>query len=147
VSLIRTMELLLGMSPMNQLDASASPIDVFQSQADLARYEAILPNVSLKNLMVQPSVDRETARMIRHSEQHNFDAADLADADTVNRILWFSVRGAREPFPGSTRLPVFDAMRTRFDEEADEEANLARAVKGLLARRTSRARAVSGDRD
>jgi YVTN family beta-propeller protein len=147
VSLIRTMELLLGMSPMNQLDASASPIDVFQSQPDLARYEAILPNVSLKNLMVQPSPDRETARMIRRSEQQNFDAADLADADTVNRILWFSVRGAHEPFPASTRLPIFDAMRTRFDEEADEETSLARALKGLLARRTSVPRAVSGDRD
>jgi YVTN family beta-propeller protein len=147
VSLIRTMELLLGMSPMNQLDASASPIDVFQAQLDLTPYQAILPNVSLKNLMVQPSADRETARMIRRSEKENFEAPDLADADMVNRILWFSVRGAHEPFPASTRLPIFDAMRTRFDEEADEEASVARAVKGLLARRTSPSRSVSGDRD
>jgi YVTN family beta-propeller protein len=147
VSLIRTMELLLGMSPMNQLDASASPMDLFQAQPDLTPYQAILPNVSLKNLMVQPSADRETARMIRRSEKENFEAPDLADADTVNRILWFSVRGAHEPFPASARLPIFDAMRTRFDEEADEEASLARALKSLLARHTSPVRAVSGDRD
>lgn len=147
VSLIRTMELLLGMSPMNQLDASASPIDVFQAQPDLTPYQAILPNLSLKNLIVQPTADRETARMIRKSQQQNFEAPDLADADTVNRILWFSVRGAHEPFPASTRLPIFDAMRTRFDEEADEEASLARALKSLLARHTSPVRAVSGDRD
>jgi hypothetical protein len=147
VSLIRTMELLLGMSPMNQLDASAAPIDVFQPQPDLTPYHAILPNVSLKNLIVQPSGDRETARMIRRSEQQNFEAPDLADADILNRILWFSVRGSREAFPGSARLPIFDVMRTRFDEEADEEASLARALKGLLARRTSPPRFASGARN
>jgi YVTN family beta-propeller protein len=147
VSLIRTMELLLGMAPMNQLDASASPIDVFQAQPDLTPYQAILPNVSLKNLIVQPSADRETAAMIRRSKQQNFEAPDLADADTVNRILWFSVRGPHESYPGSTRLPIFDVMRTRFDEEADEEAELNRALKDLLARHTPRLRPVSDDRD
>jgi YVTN family beta-propeller protein len=147
VSLIRTMELLLGMSPMNQLDASASPIDVFQPQPDLTPYQAILPNVSLKNLIVQSSPDLETARMIRRSEHQNFEAPDLADADTVNRILWFSVRGSHEPYPGSTRLPIFDVMRTRFDEEADEEANFARTLKDLLARRTPPPRPASGARN
>ncbi len=147
VSLVRTMELLLGISPMNQLDASASPIDIFQPQPDLTPYEAILPNVSLKNLIVQPSPDRETALMIRRSERQNFEAPDLADPDTVNRILWFSVRGAQEAYPGSTRLPVFDAMRTRFNEEADEEAKLDRALKDLLARRTPPPRSASGARN
>jgi len=147
VSLIRTMELLLGMSPMNQLDASASPIDIFQPQPDLTPYTAILPNVSLKNLIVQPPPDRETARMIRRSERQNFAAADLADADAVNRILWFSVRGPRESYPETTCLPIFNAMRTRFDEEADEEASLARAVKDLLARRTPVPRPAAGARN
>ncbi len=141
------MELLIGMSPMNQLDASASPIDVFQAQPDLTPYQAILPRVSLKNLIVQPSSDRETAQMIRRSEHQNFEAPDLADAGTVNRILWFSVRGPREPYPGSTRLPIFDVMRTRFGEEADEEAKLGRALKGLLAGRTAPPRPAPGARN
>ena len=147
VSLIRTMELLLGMSPMNQLDASASPIDIFQAQPDLTPYQAILPTVSLKNLIVQPSSDRETAQMIRRSERQNFEAPDLTDASTVNRILWFSVRGPREPYPGSTRLPIFDVMRTRFGAEADEEAKLGRALKGLLAGRTAPPRHAPGERN
>jgi YVTN family beta-propeller protein len=144
VSLIRTMELLVGLPPMNQLDASASPIDVFQRQPDLNPYQAILPNVSLNNLIVQPSADRQTSRMIHRSELQNFEAPDLADADTVNRILWFSVRGPHETYPGSAHLPIFDVMRTRFAEEADEDANLARTLKGLLAQRSSPARPVSG---
>jgi hypothetical protein len=65
----------------------------------------------------------------------------------VNRILWFSVRGSHEPYPGSTRLPIFDVMRTRFDEEADEEANLARTLKDLLARRILPPRPASGARN
>ena len=40
VSLIRTMELLLGIPPMNQLDAAAIPMDVFQDTADLEPYTA-----------------------------------------------------------------------------------------------------------
>ncbi|MCA1818250.1 MAG: beta-propeller fold lactonase family protein, partial [Acidobacteria bacterium] len=38
VSLIRTIELLLGLAPMNQLDATAAPIDIFQERADPRPY-------------------------------------------------------------------------------------------------------------
>src|SRR6185295_7656439 len=47
VSLIRTIELLLGIEPMNQLDATAAPINIFRSQADLTPYRALLPNIAL----------------------------------------------------------------------------------------------------
>ena len=136
VSMIRTMELLIGMAPMNQLDASAIPIDIFQAKPDLTPYHAIVPAIAQNNLMVQPSADRETSRLIRESEKQNFSAADLADPDVVNRILWESVRGPHEPYPTETHLPVYSAMRTRYDEEADEEAQIVRAVKDMLARRT-----------
>ena len=58
VSLIRTIELLLGMEPMNQLDASAIPIDIFQSEPDLRPYEAVLPDVAMDNLMNPPPQDK-----------------------------------------------------------------------------------------
>ena len=72
VSLIRTMELLLDLPPMNQLDAAATPIDIFQSDPDLRPYKATLPDVSLDNLIVESSPDRETARWIRLSERQDF---------------------------------------------------------------------------
>ena len=133
--MIRTMEMLIGMAPMNQLDASAVPIDIFQAKPDLTPYRAILPNIALKNLMVQASADRETSRLIRESEQQNFTAADLADPDVVNRILWSSVRGPQSRYPGDAHLPIYSAMRTRFNEEANEEAQIVRVVKDMLARR------------
>ncbi|MEJ7708685.1 MAG: hypothetical protein WKF84_02230 [Pyrinomonadaceae bacterium] len=51
VSLIRTMEILLGLDPMNQLDATATPIGIFRDQADLTPYKALLPDVALDNLI------------------------------------------------------------------------------------------------
>src|SRR5207244_10370300 len=40
VSMIRTIEMLLGIAPMNQLDASAVPMDIFQETPDLTPYKA-----------------------------------------------------------------------------------------------------------
>jgi hypothetical protein len=54
----------------------------------------------------------------------------------LNRIIWFSVRGAERSYPALVRMPVFDVMRTRLDEEADEELSLTRVTDRLLARRS-----------
>jgi YVTN family beta-propeller protein len=140
VSLIRTMELLLGIAPMNQLDASASAIDIFQSQPDLTPYQVVVPKMALDNLLVQPSIDRETARWIRESERQNFTSEDLANPEILNRIIWFSVRGDASSYPTLARMPAFDVMRTATEEEAAEQFDLDRQIKTLLAKRTTKAR-------
>jgi YVTN family beta-propeller protein len=138
VSMIRTMELLLGMPPMNQLDAAASPMDVFQSTPDMTPYKAVLPELALNNLIVQSSMDRETARYIRQSEQQDFASEDLANPQILNRIIWFSARGDQEPYPAVAQLPVFDVMRTRIIEESADEVDLNSLMKTMLARKIDR---------
>ena len=50
-SMIRTMELILGLPPMNQLDASASAMTgCFTEEANLAPYEAVKNNIPLDRL-------------------------------------------------------------------------------------------------
>ncbi len=146
VSLVRTMEVLLGMPPMNQLDAAASPIDIFQAKPDLAPYKALLPDVAVQNLTTPASTrDAETARWMHESLQQNLQEADLADPGVLNRIIWFSVRSGSEAYPAAARLPVFDALRTGNAEEADEQElaeEIARRVKGLLASRRHAVRAA-----
>lgn len=135
VSLIRTMELLLGMQPMNQLDASASPMDIFQSKPDFTPYRAALPNVAESNLITQPTKKLETAAYIQRSLRQDFDSPDLADPAALNRIIWYSVRGS-ENYPSLNRLPAFDAMRTGEAEKADEQEDaeqIDHAIKKLLA--------------
>ena len=138
VSLIRTMELLLGISPLNQLDASASPISIFQPQPDMTPFKAIVPEVALSNLLVQPPADRETARWIRESERLDFTYEDLANPEVLNRVIWFSVRGNNKPYPTLSHLPAFDVMRTITEQEAAESFGLDRQIKMLLAKRTTK---------
>jgi YVTN family beta-propeller protein len=143
VSMVRTIELLLGMPPMNQLDAAASPIDIFQAQPDLRPYKALIPDVALKNLLVQPTAaDRETARWIRESQHQDFASEDLANPQTLNRIIWFSVHHTTNTYPAPARLAAFDVMRTISDEESAEQLDLNRLMKDLLAKRTAKTRAT-----
>ena len=121
VSLIRTMELLLGLPPMNQLDASAAPIDLFREEADLRPYEALLPEVAFDNLIAPPARDARTAYWMTRTAEQNLARADQADADTLNRIIWFSVRGDTYPAHRIARLPAFDLMLVGLREETDEE--------------------------
>ncbi len=119
VSLIRTMELLLGISPMNQLDATATPINIFRAEADLQPYRARLPNVALDNLLTPPARDAATAFWMRRTEEQDISHADMADPQTLNQIIWFSVQG-KTPMPTSARLPIFDAMRLGLMQEREE---------------------------
>ncbi len=134
------MEVLLGIAPMNQLDASAAPIDIFQAKPDLTPYKSILPQLALNNLLVQPAADRETAQWIRQSERQDFTSEDLADPETLNRIIWFSVRGDESPYPLAARMPAFDVMRTKSEEEAAEQLDINRQIKEQLAKRTTKAK-------
>jgi YVTN family beta-propeller protein len=121
VSLIRTMEILLGLPPMNQLDAAAAPIDIFRDEADLRPYQAIMPDVALDNLIVAPARDARTAYWMKRTQEQNLARPDQADADTLNRIIWFSVRGDSYPADRIAHLPAFDLMLVGLRQEEDEE--------------------------
>jgi YVTN family beta-propeller protein len=118
VSLIRTIELLLGIEPMNQLDATAAPIDIFRAEADLRPYKAMLPDVALDNLVQPPARDAATAYWMRRTEEQDLAHADMADPEVLNRIIWFSVKGD-VPMPSVARLPLFDAMRLGLNENEE----------------------------
>jgi YVTN family beta-propeller protein len=121
VSLIRTIELLLGIEPMNQLDATATPINIFRNEPDLRPYKALLPDVALDNLLTPPARDATAAYWMRRTAEQNMTHADMADPEILNRIIWFSVRG-NTPMPAIARLPIFDAMRLGLQEEPEEIA-------------------------
>jgi YVTN family beta-propeller protein len=138
VSLIRTMEMLLGMEPMNQLDAAAVPVDIFQDKADLRPYKASLPEVAADNLIVPASAAREPTHgyWMKRTAEQNLSHADMADARVLNQIIWFSVRGAGSAMPQVARLPAFDAMREGVVEDDEGEREEApRRLKKTLARR------------
>ena len=101
-SLIRTMEQILGLPPMNQFDASATPMfDCFSDTADLKPFDAVPNLVPLDQMNPDPQaindpVLREDAIV---SAGLNFLEVDKAPEDTLNRILWRAMKGSQVPYP------------------------------------------------
>jgi YVTN family beta-propeller protein len=98
---VKTIELILGLPPMNQLDLCATPLrSCFQNRADLTPYRAVPNRVPLDEL--NPPLDRLKGAALhwaRKSLELAFDREDEADEETLNRILWHSMRGYDTPYP------------------------------------------------
>jgi hypothetical protein len=117
--LLKTMELILGLPPMNQLDLAASPLrGAFSEQADPTPYEARPSNVPLDELNPPlSSLSGAALERARASMALDLSGPDRADEATFNRILWHAVRGDETPYP----CPPIDVPREDGDEEADED--------------------------
>ena len=121
VSLIRTMEILLGIKPMNLLDATAAPIEIFQEQADLTPYQSVLPDIALDNLYPPKKVSAALREMMKLTAEQDLTHQDMANPAELNEIIWFSVRGEKSEVPTAAQLPAFDLMTAGLKEEIEEE--------------------------
>ncbi|MBA0085632.1 MAG: hypothetical protein HRJ53_11605 [Acidobacteria bacterium Pan2503] len=111
MSMIRTIEVLLGIPAMNQLDASAIPMDIFQEKPDLTPYQAALPTIAADNLMTGKAKDKVTAAWMKKTLQQDLDHADMADPQALNAVIWFACRGDGSREPPSAVLPAYEAIR------------------------------------
>ncbi len=101
-SMVRTIELVLGLPPMNQLDASAVPMtSCFQAEANLKPYEAV-PNLVPLDRMNPKLADIRDPRELHWAKvslEEPLDEIDEADEDKLNRVLWFAARRRDDNFP------------------------------------------------
>jgi YVTN family beta-propeller protein len=102
-SMVRTIELILGLPPLTQYDAGATPMfNAFQKAPAPAAFAALTPKVDLNARNTpQSAYSKESSRM-------DFSAYDLAPEDELNRILWAVARPG-EPYP----TPIHGALFTR----------------------------------
>jgi YVTN family beta-propeller protein len=101
-SLLRTMELMLGLPPMNQLDATATPMtDCFTATADLTPYTVLTNNIPLDDLNPAPKKisDPLLRKQAYASARLPLDQVDQCSEDTLNRILWHAIKGSHTPYP------------------------------------------------
>ncbi len=101
-SVLRTIEQILGLPPMNQFDASATPMfDCFTDQANGAPFDAVPNQVPLDKMNPQPPQinDLQLRRDAIVSSQLNFEEVDRAPEDVLNRILWRAMKGTGVPYP------------------------------------------------
>ena len=109
--MLRTIELILGLPPMSQYDAAATPMyGAFQAHPVLGGFTKREARISLdeRNDAASPGAAASLAM--------NLEEADRAPDLELNEIIWKSVRGAASVMPP----PVRAAFIKRMDEDEDE---------------------------
>ena len=101
-SLVRTIELILGLPPMNQMDATATPMfDCFTNTPDFSAFDAVTNQVPLDEM--NPNPKRVSDAVLRRdayvSAKLPLDKEDQCPEDLFNRILWRAAKGSRAPYP------------------------------------------------
>ncbi len=101
-SLLRTMELILGLKPMSQFDAAARPMyHSFTAKPDVAKYKAVQPKTDLD------AVNKPGVYGAALSEKFDLAKEDQADDLLFNEVIWKSVKGALSRMPAPVRSGFF----------------------------------------
>jgi YVTN family beta-propeller protein len=97
-SMLRTMELILGLRPMTTFDAAATVMwQPFSAKADPAPYEAEKARIDIRERNPQPTA--ATRELVARSLEQDFEEADRIDDDVMNDVLWRALRGTDPPAP------------------------------------------------
>jgi len=97
-SMLRTIELILGLPPMSQYDAAATPMSAaFSATPDLAPYTARPARVPLDEKNDPLAFGSEASAAM------DFDEPDRTPEIELNEIVWKSVRGAASSMPPPVR--------------------------------------------
>ena len=101
VGMLKTIELLLGLPPLNQLDLAAEPMTgCFVDEPNLAPYECRPNQIALDELNpVRTALSGPALYWAEKSLEEDLDEVDEADEDTLNRILWHYCKGYDTPYP------------------------------------------------
>jgi YVTN family beta-propeller protein len=101
VSMIRTIELILGLAPLSQYDAAARPMFAsFSDSADLSPYVHEPARIDLNEMNTLAAYGAE------RSQRMNFDEYDKIDDFELNEILWRAVKGKDAPLPPAVRRAI-----------------------------------------
>ena len=95
-SVLRTIELILGLPPMSQYDASAAPLYAcFNTQSDHLPFTARAIHVDLDETNTEVSAYSEL------SEKFDFSKEDSAPDNSFSEVIWKAVKGLDSPCPSS----------------------------------------------
>jgi YVTN family beta-propeller protein len=101
VSMLRTMELILGLPPLSQFDAAATPMfESFTDKPDLTPYKHVPARVNLA------ARNEPTAYGAERSKKMDFSEYDRIDDFELNEILWRAVKGVDAPLPPAVRRAI-----------------------------------------
>jgi YVTN family beta-propeller protein len=97
-SMLKTIELILGLPPMTQFDAAATPMcNSFTSSKDLEPYKALPPNIDIEEKNVASAYGSERSGELNLAEE------DAVPEVEFNEIIWKAIRGANSEMPAPVR--------------------------------------------
>jgi len=105
-SMVRSIELLLGLPPMSQYDAAAMPMYAsFGIEAQVTSFDVIQPKIDVNAKNKKGDYGSEESRKM------DFSDIDRAPMHALNEIIWKSIKGADSPMPPSVHRfrPLIDA--------------------------------------
>ncbi|WP_240735051.1 bifunctional YncE family protein/alkaline phosphatase family protein [Hymenobacter sp. UV11] len=107
--MLRSIEQILGLPPMNNVDATALPLfECFTDRPNFAPFRSRPNRVPLNQL--NPPLSKLTGAALRFgrlSTSPEFDHIDNGRDDVLNRIIWFATKG-RQPYPAALSGPADD---------------------------------------
>ena len=109
-SMLRTIELILGLSPMSQYDAAATPLwRCFMQTPNETSFTFIPSNVNMddKNIAINYWQQK--------SEELDLTEADRAPDDDFSKIIWYAVKGINAEYP-AIRRSAFVKERNEKEE-------------------------------
>lgn len=113
-SMLRTMELILGVPAMTQFDAAATPmINAFTNKPNTQPYKAIMPKQPLDEL------NQPNAPLAAESAKMNLAVEDQAPEQLLNQAIWKSVKGADSEMP-AVKSNFRDLTKSASAEAAEE---------------------------
>jgi len=111
-SMLRTMEQILGLPPMSQFDAAATPMwNCFGEAPDMTAFIARAPGVDLttRNLSFVPGMTE--------SAKFDLSRADAIPDALLNEVLWKSLKGVHSPMPAPHRSAFVRVSRMKEDDD------------------------------
>jgi YVTN family beta-propeller protein len=109
-SMLRTMELILGMPPLTQFDAAATPMwRSFTNKADLRTFEVRPNRVNLNE------VNEVKNKLSALSNKLDFSKEDVIPDQVLNEIIWKAVKGENSRLPSPTRAAFFKEVKKDKD--------------------------------
>jgi len=105
-SVLRTIELILGMKPMSQYDAAATPMwNAFATTADMTPFASLPANVDLTQKNVAWN------EWAKKSAGLDFAKEDRIPDNLFNEILWKGIKGSGSPLPAPSRAAFVKGSR------------------------------------
>lgn len=115
-SMLRTMELILGLQPMSQFDAAALPMyHSFTEKPDLTPYRHRAAQVDLNEKNLASAWGSEL------SETFELAKEDAVDDLVLNEVIWHSIKGPDSPMPPPVRAAFVRSSGGDDDDEGDDD--------------------------